>query len=63
MTTADRIIRLVATDLDGTLLRSDGTISPRTLRVLATLQSRGIPFMIRHRPPAAHGADAHAATC
>lgn len=52
MTTDDRNIRLVATDLDGTLLRSDGTISPRTLRVLAALQARGIPFVIvTARPP------------
>ena len=29
-------IRLIAVDLDGTLLRSDGTISPRTVDVLAT---------------------------
>lgn len=35
-------IRLVATDLDGTLLRSDGTVSPRTQRCLAELDRRGV---------------------
>lgn len=34
--------RLVATDLDGTLLRSDGTLSDRTLDVLGQLRTRGI---------------------
>ena len=29
--------RLVATDIDGTLIRSDGTLSPRTLDVIAAL--------------------------
>ncbi len=43
---ADRTIRLVATDLDGTLLRSDGSISPRTLRALTTVQARGIPVVL-----------------
>lgn len=37
--------RLVATDLDGTLLRPDGTISERTGRVLAALDRRGIPVV------------------
>ena len=37
--------RLVATDLDGTLLRSDGTVSPRTRQVLATLEQRGVPVV------------------
>lgn len=49
---AERIVRLVATDLDGTLLRSDGTISPRTLRALQAIQARGIPIVIvTARPP------------
>ncbi len=49
---ADRTIRLVATDLDGTLLRSDGSISPRTLRALAMVQARGIPIvLVTARPP------------
>ncbi|MGX4693674.1 HAD family hydrolase [Streptomyces sp. JNUCC 63] len=34
--------RLVATDLDGTLLRSDGTLSAFTLSVIAELRERGV---------------------
>jgi len=37
--------RLVATDLDGTLVRSDGTVSPRSARVLADLDERGVPVV------------------
>jgi Cof subfamily protein (haloacid dehalogenase superfamily) len=37
--------RLVATDLDGTLVRSDGTISPYTGEVLTALEERGIPVV------------------
>jgi Cof subfamily protein (haloacid dehalogenase superfamily) len=37
--------RLVATDLDGTLLHSDGTVSPRTREVLAELDARGVPVV------------------
>jgi Cof subfamily protein (haloacid dehalogenase superfamily) len=49
---ADRPIRLVATDLDGTLLRSDGTISARTVRALEAVRARGIPIVIvTARPP------------
>jgi Cof subfamily protein (haloacid dehalogenase superfamily) len=33
---------LVATDLDGTLLRTDGTVSERTVRVLDALDERGV---------------------
>ncbi len=36
------MIRLVATDLDGTLVRSDGTISGRTRAVLAAVQEQGV---------------------
>jgi Cof subfamily protein (haloacid dehalogenase superfamily) len=44
--------RLVATDLDGTLLRDDGRISPRTERVLAGLQDAGIDVVfVTARPP------------
>ena len=47
-----RTIRLVATDLDGTLLRSDSTISPRTLRALGDIGALGIPIVIvTARPP------------
>jgi hypothetical protein len=38
--------RLVATDLDGTLLRSDGSLSERSREVLATLDERGVPVVI-----------------
>jgi len=38
--------RLVATDLDGTLLRSDGSLSDRTRDVLTTLDARGVPVVI-----------------
>jgi HAD superfamily hydrolase (TIGR01484 family) len=38
--------RLVATDLDGTLVRSDGTISELTRRVLAELDERDVPVVI-----------------
>jgi Cof subfamily protein (haloacid dehalogenase superfamily) len=34
--------RLVATDLDGTLLRTDGTVSARTEEVLLRVQERGV---------------------
>jgi Cof subfamily protein (haloacid dehalogenase superfamily) len=37
--------RLVATDLDGTLLRSDGTVSDRTRAVLDELDDRGVPVV------------------
>ena len=35
-------MRLVATDLDGTLVHSDGTITPRTREALLALQARGV---------------------
>ncbi|WP_110207693.1 HAD family hydrolase [Nocardioides daejeonensis] len=37
--------RLVATDLDGTLLSPDGTVSDRTRRVLQQLDAEGIPVV------------------
>jgi Cof subfamily protein (haloacid dehalogenase superfamily) len=37
------VIRLVATDIDGTLLRSDGTLSPATV---ATLRSLAVPYVL-----------------
>ncbi len=37
--------RLVATDLDGTLLRSDGTVSDRSAAALAALDRRGVPVV------------------
>ncbi|WP_199732034.1 HAD family hydrolase [Cellulomonas triticagri] len=36
---------LVATDLDGTLLRSDGTVSPYTAEVLRALDAQGVPVL------------------
>lgn len=37
--------RLVATDLDGTLVRSDGTVSDYTRGVLEELERRGVPVV------------------
>ncbi|GAA1477569.1 HAD family hydrolase [Nocardioides aestuarii] len=37
--------RLVATDLDGTLVRSDGTVSPYTHDVIEALDARGVPVV------------------
>ena len=37
--------RLVATDLDGTLVRSDGTLSQFTHDVIAELDERGVPVV------------------
>jgi Cof subfamily protein (haloacid dehalogenase superfamily) len=45
-------VRLVATDLDGTLLRSDETVSVRSRNALAELQAAGIEVVfIPARPP------------
>lgn len=44
--------RLVATDCDGTLLRSDGTVSAYTRDVLAELARAGLPtILVTARPP------------
>jgi hydroxymethylpyrimidine pyrophosphatase-like HAD family hydrolase len=46
------IPRLVATDLDGTLLRSDGTIDARTREAIAGVEALGIPVVLcTARPP------------
>ena len=43
--------RLVATDLDGTIVRSDGTISARTGAAIAAVEAAGVPFvMVTGRP-------------
>ena len=43
--------RLVASDLDGTIVRSDGTISERTVAALAAVEAAGVPFvMVTGRP-------------
>ena len=39
------MVKLVASDLDGTLLRSDGSISPRTLAALGQLTAQGVIFV------------------
>ena len=45
-------IRLVATDLDGTLLRADGSIGPRTAAALGRCTAAGVPVVpITARPP------------
>jgi Cof subfamily protein (haloacid dehalogenase superfamily) len=44
--------RLVATDLDGTLLRTDETASPRTIEAIARVLKAGIPFVICTARPA-----------
>lgn len=45
-------IRLVASDLDGTLLRPDGSISEYTRRVLERLQAAGVVIvLVSARPP------------
>lgn len=44
--------RLVATDLDGTLLRSDGSLSERTAKVLVAVEEAGIEVVfVTARPP------------
>ena len=43
--TWDRVPRLVATDLDGTLVRSDGSVSARARAAIASLRGRGIPVV------------------
>ncbi|AXG13842.1 HAD family hydrolase [Intrasporangium calvum] len=44
--------RLIATDLDGTLLRSDGTLSHRTAAVLGAVEEAGIEVVfVTARPP------------
>lgn len=44
--------RLIATDCDGTLLRSDGTVSPYTRDVLTEVARAGLPtILVTARPP------------
>ena len=40
------MVRMILTDLDHTLLRQDGSISDKTLRVLAECRAKGILFAI-----------------
>src|SRR5438067_2255640 len=44
--------RLIATDLDGTLIGSDGTVSARTQRALRRAQDSGVEIvLVTARPP------------
>lgn len=60
MTTADPRFRLLALDIDGTLLRSDKTISPRTLLALRAARAAGVRLVLvtGRRLPAARRAAA-----
>ncbi|MBR6443310.1 MAG: HAD family phosphatase [Clostridia bacterium] len=40
------MVKMILTDLDHTLLRQDGTVSEKTLRVLAECRAKGIRFAI-----------------
>ena len=45
-------VRLIATDLDGTIVRSDGTISARTRAALAAAEEAGlVVVLVTGRPP------------
>jgi hypothetical protein len=44
--TASSPIRLVATDLDGTLLRDDKTISTRTIAALRRVREAGMALVL-----------------
>ncbi len=43
---ADRTPRLVATDLDGTVVRRDGTVSDRTVAALRGVEALGVPVVL-----------------
>jgi HAD superfamily hydrolase (TIGR01484 family) len=52
---------LVATDLDGTIIRSDGTISSRTVAAFARVEAAGARFvLVTGRPPRVMGPIAEA---
>ena len=45
-------VRLVATDLDGTLLRPDGSVSPRTVQAVLAARAAGVHVVpVTGRPP------------
>src|SRR5947207_3488651 len=46
MDSTTSVIRLIATDLDGTLLRSDLSVSPRTQRALRCARDAGIRIVL-----------------
>jgi hydroxymethylpyrimidine pyrophosphatase-like HAD family hydrolase len=53
--------QLVATDLDGTIIRGDGTISARTVAAFARVESAGARFvLVTGRPPRVMGSIAEA---
>ena len=41
-----KMVRLILSDLDHTLLRQDGSVSDETLRVLDTCRKQGVVFAI-----------------
>ncbi|MGI9015830.1 MAG: HAD family hydrolase [Euzebya sp.] len=46
------MLRMIATDIDGTLLRSDGTVSARTRAAVAAVENAGLTFvLVTGRPP------------
>ncbi|WP_370323697.1 HAD family hydrolase [Euzebya sp.] len=46
------MVKIVASDIDGTLLRSDGTVSERTRRAVAAVEESGVTFvLVTGRPP------------
>ncbi|MFJ5264820.1 HAD family hydrolase [Streptomyces sp. NPDC088387] len=52
LTTAESRPRLIATDLDGTVVRSDGSVSARTAAAFARVQEAGADFVfVTGRPP------------
>ena len=52
LATGPRPPRLIATDLDGTLVRSDGSIGGRTVEAVERLEQAGAAFvMVTGRPP------------
>jgi HAD superfamily hydrolase (TIGR01484 family) len=54
---------LIACDLDGTLVRHDGSVTPRTVAAFAGLEEAGIPFVfVTGRPPRLMGPIADAFT-
>ena len=46
------IVRLIASDIDGTILRSDNTIAPRTVAALTAAEDAGVTVVLcSGRPP------------
>jgi Cof subfamily protein (haloacid dehalogenase superfamily) len=60
----DSLVRLIATDLDGTLVRSDGEVSLRTRRALGAARDAGITIvLVSARGPVGVGAVADVIGC